>query len=173
MISHPDQRNQSQYLSGPGQDSFGEKVSNTLLHWFFGSLTWFWRYWFTSNKMYTVCTTAGHQSCHQWWLTVWPFPYCRQQNFLQSCLPSPPHLRRRTPAPRAAIALVKPAVLPPPTPPTVVQESRMGTRSRSPSTATRVSTVLSIYNTITSICIRLSDQSDGWYLWHWLPSRGE
>jgi len=62
----------------------------------------------------------------------------RQQNFLQSCLTSPPHLRRRTPAPRAALALIKPAVLPPPPPP-VVQESRMGTRSRSPSTATRIS----------------------------------
>jgi len=62
----------------------------------------------------------------------------RHQNFLQSCLTSPPHLRRRTPAPRAALALIKPAVLPPPPPP-VVQESRMGTRSRSPSTATRIS----------------------------------
>ena len=67
---------------------------------------------------------------------------CRQQTFLQSCLTSPPHLRRRTPAPRAAIASIKPAalVLPPPPPPPMVQETRMGTRSRSPSTATRVST---------------------------------
>merc|ERR1719376_81467 len=63
----------------------------------------------------------------------------RQQNFLQSCLTSPPHLRRRTPAPRAAIAPIKPAVLPPPPPPLMVQETRMGTRSRSPSTATRIS----------------------------------
>jgi len=63
----------------------------------------------------------------------------RQQNFLQSCLTSPPHLRRRTPAPRAAIAPIKPAVLPPPPPPPMVQETRMGTRSRSPSTATRIS----------------------------------
>merc|ERR1719430_1467911 len=64
----------------------------------------------------------------------------RQQTFLQSCLTSPPHLRRRTPAPRAPIALAKPAalVLPPPPPP-LVQETRMGTRSRSPSTATRIS----------------------------------
>jgi len=64
----------------------------------------------------------------------------RQQTFLQSCLTSPPHLRRRTPAPRPPIALAKPAalVLPPPPPP-LVQETRMGTRSRSPSTATRIS----------------------------------
>merc|ERR1719490_684073 len=40
----------------------------------------------------------------------------RQQTFLQSCLTSPPHLRRRTPAPRAhALPLKPPAplVLPP------------------------------------------------------------
>jgi len=67
----------------------------------------------------------------------------RQQTFLQSCLTSPPHLRRRTPAPRAAIAPIKPAalVLPPPPPPPMVQETRMGTRSRSPSTATRISQI--------------------------------
>merc|ERR1711974_100281 len=65
----------------------------------------------------------------------------RQQTFLQSCLTSPPHLRRRTPASRAAIAPIKPAaalVLPPPPPP-LVQETRMGTRSRSPSIAARIS----------------------------------
>merc|ERR1719348_1231829 len=67
----------------------------------------------------------------------------RQQTFLQSCLTSPPHLRRRTPAPRAAIASIKPAalVLPPPPPPPMVQETGMGTRSRSPSTATRISQI--------------------------------
>jgi len=67
----------------------------------------------------------------------------RQQTFLQSCLTSPPHLRRRTPAPRAPIApITKPATLdlpPPPPPPPLMQETRMGTRSRSPSTATRIS----------------------------------
>jgi len=67
----------------------------------------------------------------------------RQQTFLQSCLTSPPHLRRRTPAPRApALPLKPPAplVLPPPSPPPpVLQETRMGTRSRSPSTATKIS----------------------------------
>merc|ERR1719430_1776181 len=65
----------------------------------------------------------------------------RQQTFLQSCLTSPPHLRRRTPAPRAPIAPTKPAalVLPPPPPPPLVQETRMGTRSRSPSIAARIS----------------------------------
>merc|ERR1719450_71345 len=69
----------------------------------------------------------------------------RQQTFLQSCLTSPPHLRRRTPAPRAPHApTTKPATLvlpPPPPPPPLMQETRMGTRSRSPSTATRISQI--------------------------------
>merc|ERR1719295_1655952 len=70
----------------------------------------------------------------------------RQQTFLQSCLTSPPHLRRRTPAPRAAIAPIKPAALVLPPPPPMVQETRMGTRSRSPSTATRISQIDGTYD---------------------------
>jgi len=63
----------------------------------------------------------------------------RQQNFLQSCLNSPPHLRRRPPAPRPAPATKPAAPLdPPPPPPPITLETRMGTRSRSPSIATRI-----------------------------------